>query len=118
MAPTTSKVPDSFISSTTNDIPGYRVVEVKGTVYGLVARSRSWWATLGTLLKSIGGGELQGIKAMLYDARNDALRLLAEACSQKKGNAIIGLRFDTTDLGAFTQVCAYGTACVVERINR
>ncbi|OJD10700.1 hypothetical protein AJ78_08360 [Emergomyces pasteurianus Ep9510] len=108
---------DGVITTTMNDLPGYRVVRVLGTVYGLTVQSRNWAAGLGMVLKSIGGGELSMFTTMLYRARNDAVGRMVGECLQKSGNAIIALRFDTSELGGFAQVCAYGTAVVVERIE-
>jgi len=105
------------ITSTMNDIPGYRVVRVLGTVYGLTVRSRNWGADIATFLKSAGGGELQYFTTMLYSARNQAVERLVGECMGRGGNAIIALRFDASEITGFSQVCAYGTACVVEKIE-
>ncbi|PGG95376.1 hypothetical protein GX51_08265 [Blastomyces parvus] len=107
---------DGVITTTMNDLPGYRVVRVLGAVYGLTVQSRNWAAGLGMVLKSMAGGELGMFTTMLYRARNDAVSRMVGECLQKSGNAIIALRFDTSDLGGFAQVCAYGTAVVVEKI--
>ncbi|KAM7199314.1 Uncharacterized protein family UPF0145 [Rhypophila sp. PSN 637] len=108
---------NGVITTTMFDVPGYKVVKVLGTVYGITVRSRNWAAGLTMVLKSVAGGELRWFTSMLYEARNDAIsRVVAEAQS-RGGNAIIALRFDTGDLGGFAQVCAYGTAAVVEKID-
>jgi uncharacterized protein YbjQ (UPF0145 family) len=99
------------------DIPGYRVVRTLGAVYGLTVRSRNWAAGLGMVLKSIAGGELRWFTSMLYSCRNDAISRVVTECKARGGNAIICLRFDAGELGGFAQVCAYGTACVVEKIE-
>jgi uncharacterized protein YbjQ (UPF0145 family) len=105
------------ITSTMNDIPGYRVVRVLGTVYGLTVRSRNWGADIGAALKSAVGGELKYFTTMLYSARNQATERMIGECMGRGGNAIIAMRFDAGDMKAFSQVAAYGTACVVERIE-
>lgn len=100
-----------------NDLPGYRVKQVLGTVYGVTVRSRNIAAGIGMVLKSMAGGELTWFTSMLYSCRNDSIsRVVAEA-KQRGGNAIIALRFDTSDLGGFAQSCAYGTACIVEKVD-
>ncbi|GJC99278.1 YjfJ protein [Colletotrichum higginsianum IMI 349063] len=99
------------------DIPGYRVVRTLGAVYGLSVRSRNIAASLGMVIKSLAGGELRWFTTMLYNCRNDALGRVVSECKQRGGNAIICLRFDAADLGGFAQTCAYGTACVVEKID-
>ncbi len=99
------------------DLPGYRIVKVLGAVYGLTVRSRNIAAGLGMVFKSLAGGELRWFTTMMYNCRNDSLtRCIAETKS-RGGNAIICLRFDASDLGGFAQTCAYGTACVVEKID-
>ena len=105
------------ITSTMNDIPGYRVVRVLGTVYGLTVRSRNWGADIGAFLKSAVGGELRYMTNMLYTARNHAVERMIGECLGRGGNAIVALRFDSGNIHIFSQVCAYGTACVVEKIE-
>lgn len=54
----------------------------------------------------------------MYTARNDAVGRLIQECESRGGNAVIALRFDAGEIGGgFAQVCAYGTACVVEKID-
>ena len=105
------------ITTTMNDIPGYRVVRVLGTVYGLTVRARNWGADIGALLKSAVGGELKYFTSMLYTARNSAVERMVGECLGRGGNAIIAMRFDSGEIKIFAQVCAYGTACVVEKIE-
>jgi uncharacterized protein YbjQ (UPF0145 family) len=104
------------ICSTMNDIPGYRVVRVLGTVYGLTVRSRNWGADIGAFLKSSVGGELKYFTTMMYRSRNSAVERMIGECLGRGGNAIIALRFDAGEIKLYAQVCAYGTACVVEKI--
>nr|XP_036585449.1 UPF0145 domain-containing protein [Colletotrichum truncatum]KAF6795500.1 UPF0145 domain-containing protein [Colletotrichum truncatum] len=105
------------ITTTMFDIPGYRVVRTLGAVYGLSVRSRNIAASLAMVIKSLAGGELRWFTTMLYNCRNDALGRVVNECKQRGGNAIICLRFDAADLGGYAQTCAYGTACVVEKIH-
>ena len=99
------------------DIQGYRIVKVLGAVYGLTVRSRNWAASLGMVLKSVAGGELRWFTTMLYNCRNDAISRVVAETKSRGGNAVIALRFDAGELGGFAQVCAYGTACLVEKID-
>ncbi|SPN96602.1 related to DUF74 domain protein [Cephalotrichum gorgonifer] len=108
---------DGVITTTMFDIHGYRVVKVLGVVYGLTVRSRNWAASLGMVLRSVAGGELRWFTSMLYSCRNDAISRVVQETKARGGNAVIALRFDTGDLGGFAQVCAYGTACLVEKID-
>ncbi|KAL0938645.1 UPF0145 domain-containing protein [Colletotrichum truncatum] len=108
---------DSPLLTAMFDIPGYRVVRTLGAVYGLSVRSRNIAASLAMVIKSLAGGELRWFTTMLYNCRNDALGRVVNECKQRGGNAIICLRFDAADLGGYAQTCAYGTACVVEKIH-
>ena len=105
------------ITTTMNDLPGYRIVRVLGTVYGLTVRSRNWGADIGAFLKSSVGGELKYLTSMLYSARNSAVERMVGECQGRGGNAIIAMRFDQGEIKVWAQVCAYGTACVVEPID-
>jgi uncharacterized protein YbjQ (UPF0145 family) len=53
----------------------------------------------------------------LYKARNDSISRIVQETQSRGGNAVIALRFDAADMGGFAQVCAYGTAAVVEQID-
>ncbi|KAL2123098.1 hypothetical protein VTJ04DRAFT_3553 [Mycothermus thermophilus] len=108
---------NGIITTTMNEIPGYRVVCVLGAVYGMTVRSRNWAASMGMAIKSLAGGELQWFTNMLYSARNDAVSRLITETEERGGNAIIAMRFDASDLGGWAQVCAYGTAVIVEKIE-
>ena len=96
---------------TTNDLPGWEIRRVCGEVFGLTVRSRNAFAQFGAGLKSMFGGELAGMTKNLAESRNEAMaRLIAEART-RGGNAIVAMRFDTTEIGdVWTEICAYGTA--------
>jgi uncharacterized protein YbjQ (UPF0145 family) len=100
-----------MIVTTMNDIPGYAVDEVYGEVMGLTVRSRNIGSQIGAGFKSILGGELKGMTKALVESRRDVMdRMVAEA-EEKGANAIIAMRFDTSDMGSnWTEICAYGTA--------
>jgi uncharacterized protein YbjQ (UPF0145 family) len=82
------------ITTTMNDLPGYRVVEVLGTIFGITVRSRNWGADIGALLKSTVGGEIRYFTNLMYTSRGEAMERLIGECMQRGGNAIIALRFD------------------------
>ena len=96
---------------TTNDLPGWEIQRVCGEVFGLTVRSRNAFSQIGAGFKSMFGGELQGMTKNLTDSRNEAMaRLIAEARA-RGGNAIVAMRFDTTELcDVWTEICTYGTA--------
>ena len=108
---------NGVITSTMNDLPGYRIVRILGTVYGLTVGSRNWGSSLGASFKSAIGGELKPFTRMLYTSRNLASERLVGECISRGGNAIIAMRYDqSSTMSDFCQVCAYGTACAVEKL--
>jgi uncharacterized protein YbjQ (UPF0145 family) len=105
-----------MLLATTNELPGYEIEEVYGEVFGLTVRSRNVGSQLGAGLKSMVGGELKGMTKALTDSRRDVMeRMIAEA-EAKGANAIIAMRFDTSEMGGnWTEICAYGTAVRVHK---
>ena len=100
-----------MIVTTMNDIPGYEVDEVFGEVMGLTVRSRNLGSQLGAGLKSILGGELKGMTKALVASREQVRQRMIEEAEAKGANAIIAMRFDTSEMGPnWTEICAYGTA--------
>jgi uncharacterized protein YbjQ (UPF0145 family) len=105
-----------MIVTTMNDIPGYEVEEVYGEVMGLTVRSRNLGSQIGAGLKSLVGGELKGMTKMLTDSRKMVMDRMAEEAEAKGANAIIAMRFDTSELGnMWSEICAYGTAVRVRK---
>jgi uncharacterized protein YbjQ (UPF0145 family) len=97
--------------TTANEIPGHEIVEVYGEVFGLTVRSRNAFSQLGAGLKSMIGGELKGMTKVLADSRNEVIARLTEAAEAKGANAVVAMRFDTSEMGGtWTEICAYGTA--------
>jgi len=102
---------------TTNDIPGYRVDEVFGEIFGLTVRSRNAFSQMGAGLKSILGGELRGMTTALTDSRNQVMQRLIDEATARGANAILAIRFDTSEMGGvWTEICAYGTAVRVTKL--
>ena len=105
-----------MIVTTMNDIPGYAVDEVYGEVMGLTVRSRNIGSQIGAGLKSILGGELKGMTKALIDSRQQVMERMIEEAEGKGANAIIAMRFDTSEMGGqWTEICAYGTAVRVHK---
>jgi len=98
---------------TMNDIPGWEIQRVCGEVFGVTVRSRNAFSQMGAGFKSLVGGELQGMTRNVLQSRNEAMtRLFAEA-QARGGNALVAMRFDTTELGGnWSEICAYATAVV------
>jgi uncharacterized protein YbjQ (UPF0145 family) len=106
-----------MIVTTMNDIPGHAVEEVFGEVMGLTVRSRHLGSQLGASLKSIVGGELKGMTKALIESRRDVMQRMVEEAEAKGANAIIAMRFDTSEMGPnWTEICAYGTAVRVRKL--
>jgi uncharacterized protein YbjQ (UPF0145 family) len=96
---------------TTNDLPGWEIQRVCGEVFGLTVRSRNAFSQFGAGLKSMFGGELQGMTKNLAESRTEAMGRLTAEARNRGGNAIVAMRFDTTEIGeVWTEICAYGTA--------
>jgi uncharacterized protein YbjQ (UPF0145 family) len=106
-----------MILSTMNDLPGYEVTEVLGEVFGITVRSRNVGSQLGAGFKSLVGGELRGMTKTLSDSRSEAQDRLMEAAEAKGGDAVLAMRFDASEFGAGQEICAYGTAVKVRRID-
>jgi uncharacterized protein YbjQ (UPF0145 family) len=103
------------VTTTTNDIPGYEVVEVYGEVFGLIVRSRNLFSNFGASLRTIFGGEVGGYTKLLSATREQALERLRNEAAAKGGNAVIAMRFDSGDIGGvMNEVAAYGTAVKVK----
>ena len=100
-----------MLITTMNDVPGYQIEEVFGEVFGLTVRSRNIGSQVGAGLKSVFGGELKGMTKALVDSRHEVMARMTEEAESKGANAIIAMRFDTSELGStWTEICAYGTA--------
>jgi len=105
-----------MIVTTMNDIPGYEVDDVYGEGMGLTVRSRNLGSQIGAGLKSILGGELKGMTKALVDSRNQVRERMVEEAEKQGANAIIAMRFDTSEMGGnWTEICAYGTAVRVHK---
>jgi uncharacterized protein YbjQ (UPF0145 family) len=104
-----------MIVSTAPFIAGHRVVETKGQTFGLVVRSRGFSGNLIAGLRSLGGGEIHEYTELLEDTRRQALDRLVRNATLMGANAVISMRFDSSELaGTMSEIVAYGTAVVVE----
>lgn len=105
-----------MIITTTNELPGYRITEVLGEAFGLTVRSRNIGSQFGANLKSMFGGEIKGMTKNLADSREEAIERLVSEAESKGGNAILAMRFDSSELAdMWTEIVAYGTAAKVEK---
>ena len=104
--------------TTAFELPNYRVVQNLGVVRGIVVRSRNVFATLGATLQTIVGGNIIVWTKLCEQTRSDAFEIMIQHATEIGANAIIGARYDTTELSqGVTEVLCYGTAVVVEPAN-
>ena len=104
-----------MIVATTPYIAAHRVTETKGQVFGLVVRSRGFSGNLAAFFRSLFGGEIHEYTELLEDTRRQALDRLVENAALMGGNAVISMRFDSSELNnSMSEIVAYGTAVVIE----
>ena len=100
-----------MIVTTTNEVTGYRIVEYKGVVRGLVVRATSVVAGVTGGLKSMFGGNITEYEKVCEKARDEAFRRMVEHAKEVGADAVIGMRYDATEfIQGSTEVLAYGTA--------
>ena len=101
--------------TTAFELPNFRVVQNHGVVRGIVVRSRNVFATIGAGLQTLVGGNITVFTTLCEQTRNDAFDIMIQHATEIGANAIIGARYDTTELAqGVTEVLAYGTAVIVE----
>ena len=106
---------DAKLITTAQDLPGYRVTRNLGVVRGIIVRSRSIVGNIGASLQTLFGGNITIYTELCQKARDDAHRVMLEHAGQLGANAIIGVRYDATEItDGVTEVLAYGTAVYVE----
>lgn len=103
-----------MIVTTTPFLSGHRIEETKGQVFGLVVRSRGLGGNIAAGLRSLVGGEIHEYTELLEDTRRQALDRMVENATLMGGNAVLSMRFDSSELGnTMSEIVAYGTAVVV-----
>ena len=101
---------------TTENVPGYRVRAVLGQSFGVVVRSRGLGGNIMAGLRSLIGGEIKEYTQMLEEARRHALDRMVANATAMGANAIVMMRFDSSDIGGtMSEIVAYGTAVVLEQ---
>ena len=104
------------LTTTTFELPGYRTVRSFGVVRGIVVRSRSIIGNFGASIQSLFGGNITIYTQLCEQARDDAFRQMLEHAAGRGANAVVGVRYDATDIGpGITEVLCYGTAVFVEQ---
>ncbi|MFH0836184.1 MAG: YbjQ family protein [Candidatus Micrarchaeota archaeon] len=101
---------------TTDEVPGFKITRQIGVVWASSSRSKSILTDFAEVVRSIFGGELHSYKRMLNHARLDVLTQLSDEAAKKGANAVVGIRFGSTQiLPATVDIFAYGTAVVVKK---
>jgi uncharacterized protein YbjQ (UPF0145 family) len=104
--------------TTALELPGYRVVRNYGIVRGIIVRSRSVIGNLGAALQTIVGGNITILTDLCERTREDAFELMLQHAAERGANAVVSMRYDTTEvMQGVTEVLAYGAAVQVERIS-
>jgi uncharacterized protein YbjQ (UPF0145 family) len=101
--------------TTAFELPNFRITQNLGVVRGIVVRSRNVFATIGAQLQTIVGGNITVWTQLCEQTRADAFDIMVQHASEIGANAVVGARYDTTELSTgVTEVLAYGTAVIVE----
>jgi uncharacterized protein YbjQ (UPF0145 family) len=104
--------------TTAFELPGYRIAKSMGLVRGVTVRSRSILGTLGASLQTVVGGNITLFEDMCEQTREQALELMMQHAIERGANAVIGVRYDATEvMQGVTEVIAYGTAVQAERAS-
>jgi len=104
--------------TTAFELPNHRIMQNLGVVRGIVVRSRNVFATIGATLQTIVGGNITVWTTLCEQTRNDAFDIMIQHATEVGANAVIGARYDTTEIAqGVTEVLAYGTAVIVEPTN-
>jgi uncharacterized protein YbjQ (UPF0145 family) len=108
---------DRNLVTTAFTLDGYRIVKNLGLVRGITVRSRSIFGTIGAAFQTLGGGNISLFTELCERAREEAFEVLLLHTQQMGANAIIGMRYDANNvMDGVTEVLAYGTAVIVEKI--
>jgi uncharacterized protein YbjQ (UPF0145 family) len=108
-------VPHNMVT-TAFTLDGYRIVRNLGLVRGIIVRSRSIVGTIGAGLQTLVGGNITLLTNLCEKTREHAFELMLEHAAELGANAVIGMRYDATEvMQGVTEVLAYGTAVYVER---
>ena len=105
---------EKTMTTTTFEIDGYKVNMQLGVVRGIVVRSRSLFGTIGGMLHALVGGNITLFTELCEKTRGEAFDMMISHAEELGANAVIGIRYDATELmGGVSEVLCYGTAVVV-----
>src|SRR3954464_6273816 len=104
------------MTTTQFELHGYEVVQTLGMVRGIIVRSRSIFGTIGAGLQTLVGGNITLLTNLCEETRQHAFDLMVQHANQMGANAVIGFRYDATEvMQGVTEVLAYGTAVVLRQ---
>lgn len=110
---------DPRFVTTAFQLEGYRILRNLGVVRGIIVRSRSIFGTIGAGLQTLVGGNITLLSELCEKTRNDAFHLMMQHAAEVGANAVVGVRYDATEvMSGVTEVLCYGTAVVVELDSR
>ena len=108
---------DQQLITTANSLDGYRITKHLGIVRGITVRSRSILGNLGGGIQSLFGGKLSIYVELCEKTREEAYQYMIQHANERGANAIINMRYDANEvMSGITEVLAYGTAVVVEKV--
>jgi uncharacterized protein YbjQ (UPF0145 family) len=109
---------ETMMVTTSQELPGYRIVRNFGIVRGIIVRSRSLLGSIGAGLQTIIGGNITILTELCENTREEAYELMMQHAAEHGANAVIAMRYDATEIvQGVTEVLVYGTAVQVERIS-
>lgn len=106
-----------MLNTTAFSITGYQIIGELGMVRGVIVRSRSVFGTIGASFQTLFGGNITLYTELCEQARQEAFRIMVDHAESLGANAIIGVRYDATEVdGGVTEVLCYGTAVTVQKL--
>lgn len=104
------------MTTTAFELPNYKIIKNLGIVRGIIVRSRSIFGNIGAFIQSLFGGNITLYTTLCERARKDSFEMMIKHAEELGANAIIGVRYDATDImGGVTEVICYGTAVIVKK---
>ena len=108
---------DPNMVTTNIELSGYRIIKSIGVVRGITVRSRSLLGNIAGGIQTLFGGNISIYQELCEKTREDAFQQMLQQAADHGGNAIINMRYDANEvIGGVTEVLAYGTAVVVEKV--
>jgi uncharacterized protein YbjQ (UPF0145 family) len=105
--------------TTTFELPGFHVMQNLGVVRGIVVRSRNVFVNIGAAFQTLVGGNIVAWTRLCEQTRAEAFEIMIQHATELGANAIVGARYDATEISSgATEVLAYGTAVIVEPVDK